>query len=108
VNIKTPFIALGIILSLTVALAARDAAPVLSRADEAFLKDQARRVVDSARLPKGGSSGRWHNTTPYDLHVPGGNMGYPAYWVRDSIMMLGGDFIARPSSKAGSGSSFRL
>jgi len=22
-------------------------------------------------------------------------MGYPAFWVRDSIMMLGGDFISR-------------
>jgi hypothetical protein len=95
VNIKTPLIALGIILSLAASAAAREAAPVLSRADEAFLKDQARRIVDSARLAKGGSSGKWRNTTPYDLHVPGGNMGYPAYWVRDSIMMLGGDFISK-------------
>jgi hypothetical protein len=67
--------------------------PLLSRADESFWKDQARRIVDSARLRAGASSGAYRNTTPYDLHVPGGNMGYPAYWIRDSIMMLGGDFI---------------
>jgi hypothetical protein len=67
--------------------------PILSLADAAFWKDQARRIVDSARLPAGGASGQWRNTTPYDLHVPGGNMGYPAFWVRDAAMMLGGDFI---------------
>ena len=93
-NIKTPLIALGIILSMSGPAAAGESSPVLSRADEAFLKDQARRIVDSARLAKGASSGTWRNTTPYDLHVPGGNMGYPAYWVRDSVMMLGGDFIS--------------
>ncbi len=93
-NIKIPLIALAIILSLSVSSAAREAAPVLNRADEAFLKDQARRIVDAASLAKGASSGKWRNTTPHDLHVPGGNMGYPAYWVRDSVMMLGGDFIS--------------
>jgi hypothetical protein len=79
--------------ALGLALAQSATGQVLSRADEAFLKDQARRVVDSARLPAGASSGTWRNTTPYALHVPGGNMGYPAFWIRDSIMMLGGDFI---------------
>ncbi len=69
-------------------------AQVLDRADAAFLEDQARRVVASARLPAGGSSGAWRNATPYDLHVPGGNMGYPAFWVRDAVMMLGGDLIS--------------
>jgi hypothetical protein len=95
VNNKAPLAALSLILSLFIPLAARERGPVLNRADEAFLKDQARRVVDSARLAKGGSSGKWRNSTPYDLHVPGGNMGYPAFWVRDSIMMLGGDFISQ-------------
>ncbi len=66
---------------------------LLSRADEAFWKDQARLIVASAGLPAGGASGSYRNTTPYDLHVPGGNMGYPAFWVRDAAMMLGGDFI---------------
>ncbi|MBN1417395.1 MAG: hypothetical protein JXP34_01385 [Planctomycetes bacterium] len=61
--------------------------------NETFLRDQARRVIDSARLAAGQKSGRHHNATAHDLHVPGGNMGYPAYWVRDSVMMLGGDFI---------------
>jgi hypothetical protein len=68
--------------------------PVLSAEDEAFLKTQARRIVDAARLAAGGAAGDHHNTTPYDLRVPGGNMGYPAYWVRDSVMMLGGDLIS--------------
>ena len=66
---------------------------LLSRADEAFWKDQARLIVASAALTSGGASGSYRNTTPYDLHVPGGNMGYPAFWVRDAAMMLGGDFI---------------
>lgn len=69
------------------------AQPLLSARDEAFLYTQARRIVDSARLGSGQSSGKWHNTTPYTLHVPGGNMGYPAFWIRDAVMMLGGDFI---------------
>lgn len=80
-----------IVLSSTLPLF--PAEPILSRADEDFLRQQAERIVNSARLPAGQWSGKWHNTTPYDVHVPGGNMGYPAYWVRDSVMMLGGDFI---------------
>ena len=69
------------------------AEPILSRADEAFLREQAQRIVNSARLPAGQWPAKWHNTTPYAVHVPGGNMGYPAFWVRDAVMMLGGDFI---------------
>jgi ADP-ribose pyrophosphatase YjhB (NUDIX family) len=85
-------IALLIVVSGALPLSAAE--PVLSRADEIFLKEQARRIVNSARLAAGESSGQWRNTTLYDIHVPGGNMGYPAYWVRDSVMMLGGDFIS--------------
>ncbi len=66
---------------------------VLSREDSLYLRDQARRVVDSARLASGATSGPTKNATPFDLHVPGGNMGYPAFWVRDAVMMLGGDLI---------------
>jgi hypothetical protein len=66
---------------------------LLSPADESFLGDQARRIINSARLAAGGQAGGRRNTTPYDIHVPGGNMGYPAFWVRDAVMMLGGDFI---------------
>jgi len=67
---------------------------VLAPADAAFLRDQARRIVDSARLAAGAAAGSRRNTTPYDMHVPGGNMGYPAFWVRDAVMMLGGDIIS--------------
>jgi hypothetical protein len=70
------------------------AEPVLKRADEDFLREQAQRIVQSAALPAGRFSGKWRNTTPYDVHVPGGNMGYPAFWVRDSVMMLGANFIS--------------
>jgi hypothetical protein len=80
-------------LVLSISLPLRAAEPVLSRADENFFRQQAQRIVDSARLPAGQWSGQWHNITPYDVHVPGGNMGYPAYWVRDGVMMLGADFI---------------
>jgi hypothetical protein len=83
-----------LLIVIIAALPLNAAEPVLSRADEIFLKEQARRIVNSARLAAGESSGQWRNTTPYDIHVPGGNMGYPAYWVRDSVMMLGGDFIS--------------
>jgi hypothetical protein len=85
---------IALLIAVSGALPLRAAEPVLSRADEIFLKEQARRIVNSARLAAGESSGQWRNTTPYDIHVPGGNMGYPAYWVRDSVMMLGGDFIS--------------
>ncbi|HUZ47837.1 MAG TPA: hypothetical protein VMW54_14470 [Terriglobia bacterium] len=70
-----------------------DARPVLDSSDAAFFCDQARRIVESARLAPGQAEGQWRNATPYTLHVPGGNMGYPAFWVRDAVMMLGGDFI---------------
>ena len=80
-------------LVLSVSLPLMAAEPLLSRADEDFFRQQAQRIVDSARLPAGQWSGQWHNITPYDVHVPGGNMGYPAYWVRDGVMMLGADFI---------------
>ena len=70
-----------------------DNGSLLSRADEAYWKEQARLIVASAALAAGGASGSYRNTTPYDLRVPGGNMGYPAFWVRDAAMMLGGDFV---------------
>jgi len=69
-------------------------APATVQTDEEFFKEQAGRIVDSARVGAGQTSGKYHNSTPYDVHVPGGNMGYPAYWVRDGVMMLGGDFIS--------------
>jgi hypothetical protein len=57
---------------------------ILSASDEAFLADQASRVCVSAELKPGAANAGWRNVTPYTLHVPGGNMGYHAFWVRDS------------------------
>jgi hypothetical protein len=74
--------------------AAIAAKPVLNASDAAFLHEQARLIVESARLAPGRARGQWRNTTPYTLHVPGGNMGYPAFWVRDAVMMLGGNQIS--------------
>ena len=71
------------------AVLARGEQPLLSDSDDAFLHDQARRLVALARLPPG-----TRNRTPYVMHVPGGNMGYPAFWVRDAVMMLGGDLVS--------------
>lgn len=69
--------------------AERDASGRLfSASDTAFLADQAQKIMDSARLAPGQTKGKWKNLTPYTLHVPGGNMGYPAYWIRDAVMML--------------------
>lgn len=69
------------------------AGPLLSDADEVAWREEAGRIVSSARLDPGQTSGKWRNNTPFILHVPGGNMGYPAFWVRDAAMMLGGEFI---------------
>lgn len=79
---------------MMVAIPLPAAQPLLNSSDAAFLRQQARRIVESARLAPGETRGRWRNTTPYTLHVPGGNMGYPAFWVRDAVMMLGGNFIS--------------
>jgi hypothetical protein len=67
--------------------------PLLSSPDQMFLGDQARAILDSARLMPGQEKGKYRNQTPYEVHVPGGNMGYPAFWVRDAVMMLESDFI---------------
>jgi hypothetical protein len=67
---------------------------LLSDSDETFLADQARRICASAELRPGQSNGGWRNLTPYTLHVPGGNMGYHAYWVRDAVMMLESGLIS--------------
>jgi hypothetical protein len=85
----------AIVLVATALASARSgiAGSLLSPADEAFWQVEARHVVDSARLDPGQSSGKWRNGTAFVLHVPGGNMGYPAFWVRDAAMMLGEDLI---------------
>ncbi len=82
-----------ILLLLCSATAASAAGPVLTPEDAAFLHEQGRKIVASACLAPGAASGKWRNSTPYAVCVPGGNMGYPAFWVRDAVMMLGADFI---------------
>lgn len=74
-------------------LAAQGAEPVLSREDAEFLRAQARRMTAAARLGPGQVSGKWRNQTPYAVRAPGANMGYPAFWVRDAVMMLGADLV---------------
>jgi hypothetical protein len=81
-------------LTFVVCAVALSSEPVLAPADQRFLHEQARRIVDSAALRPGQGSGKYRNTTRYAVHVPGGNMGYPAFWVRDAVMMLGADFIS--------------
>jgi hypothetical protein len=66
---------------------------LLSQTDEVFLAGEARAILDTARLMPGQANGKYRNLTPYEVHVPGGNMGYPAFWVRDGVMMLESDFI---------------
>lgn len=73
--------------------ATRKRSRILSPADQDFLAAQARGIVASARLLPGQASGKWRNLTPYTAHVPGGNMGYPAFWVRDAVMMLDSGLI---------------
>jgi hypothetical protein len=67
--------------------------PVLSAGDLRYLEAQARRIAASTLLRPGDLGGKRRNETPYTIRVPGGNMGYPAFWIRDAIMMLGGDLI---------------
>ncbi|MCC6970240.1 MAG: PT domain-containing protein [Phycisphaerales bacterium] len=67
--------------------------------DADFLEDQARRVVASALIRAGETRGPYTNSTAFDLHVPGGNMGYPAFWIRDAAMMLGADLISAAEIK---------
>lgn len=64
-------------------------------ADLEFLHATAREVLDSAALAPGAQiPGGAKNTTGHQLRVPGGTLNYyPAFWVRDAAMMLGGDFI---------------
>ncbi len=83
----------AVLAVLLAAAAVQAAEPVLNREDAGFLREQARRLVAAARLAPGAASGKYVNSTRYALHVPGGNMGYPAFWVRDAVMMLGGDFV---------------
>jgi hypothetical protein len=66
------------------------------KADLDYLHRLARKVLDSAVVPPGGklSDGKT-NTLGQQVRLPGGTLTYyPAFWVRDAAMMLGGDFIS--------------
>jgi arylsulfatase len=70
-------------------------APSVLAANSPFLRDLAAKVLLSASVPAGGRiPGGPTNTTGCTLRVPGGTQTYyPAFWIRDAAMMLGGDFI---------------
>lgn len=63
--------------------------------DWRYLRQVAQEVVDSARvLPGAEIRNGGKNTTGYTLRVPGGTQSYyPAFWIRDAAMMLGGDLV---------------
>ena len=68
--------------------------PVLSSSDQAFLHDQAQRVVNLARVAPGHQSGGRTNTTPYSMLLPDSQQTYTAHWLRDSNMATGADFVS--------------
>jgi hypothetical protein len=84
---------IAVLLALFPVVVAFAGEPVLSPADSKFLSEQSRLMIASARLAPGAGAGAHRNTTAFAIRVPGGNMGYPAFWVRDAVMMLGGDFV---------------
>ena len=67
---------------------------VLSPTDQAFLHDQAQRVVNLAHVAPGGMSGGRTNTTPYAMLLPDSQQTYIAHWLRDSNMATGADFVS--------------
>jgi hypothetical protein len=69
------------------------AEPVLSAQDQAFLHDQAQRIVNLAHVAPGGQSGGRTNTTPYNMLLPDSQQTYTAHWLRDSNMATGADFV---------------
>jgi hypothetical protein len=59
----------------------------------AELHQRAAEVLESAKVRPGDRIPRWTNTTGHTLCLPGGNRGYPAFWVRDAAMMVGADLV---------------
>ncbi len=86
------------LLALPGALRAGEPDPASSdyAANLELLRQTARTVLDGARVPAGGQiPGGPNNTTGFALHVPGATQSYyPAFWIRDAAMMLGGDFVS--------------
>lgn len=66
------------------------------KADAELIRTMAVRVLDGARiLPGDRIPNGPKNTTGHALRLPGATLNYyPAFWIRDAAMMLGGDFIA--------------
>jgi hypothetical protein len=65
------------------------------KADFDYLHELAKRILDASAVPPNGTlpDGKI-NTTGRQLRLPGANLThYPAFWVRDAAMMLGGDFV---------------
>jgi hypothetical protein len=86
------FLVLSLCLSVIAKPNAR-ADSLLSPEDAVFLHQQAARVVGLARVAPGEKSGSATNTTPYVMHLPDSHRAYTAFWVRDSNMALGADFV---------------
>jgi len=72
-------------------------APLFSFAqsqDMAFLSQMTSDVVQACRIPPGQSvNGSPSNSVGFTVIMPGGNGGYPAFWVRDFAMSLDSGFI---------------
>jgi hypothetical protein len=64
--------------------------------DQDMLRTIAVEVLSSSKVPPGARIPNGpQNTTGQTLYLPGGTQSYyPAFWVRDAAMMLGGDFIS--------------
>jgi hypothetical protein len=60
----------------------------------ATLQQLARETVATAEVKPGVGIANGVNTTGYVLRLPGGGGAYPAFWVRDAAMMLGGGLIS--------------
>ena len=60
----------------------------------ATLQQLARETVATAEVKPGVGIANGVNTTGYVLRLPGGGGIYPAFWVRDAAMMLGGGLIS--------------
>jgi hypothetical protein len=60
----------------------------------AALRQVARETLATAEVKPEGKVATGTNTTGHVLRLPGGGGGYPAFWIRDAAMMLGGDLIS--------------
>jgi len=68
---------------------------ISAQSNLAYLRELAHSVVDASLVKVGAHiPGGPLNSTGRELHVPGGTQNfYPAFWIRDAAMMLGGDLV---------------